>query len=289
MKSLSIKEMIRIDKYWRFANYLTICHMYLKNNLLLERDLLPSDLKGDCSDSWGDNSITNFIIAHFSSFAKRNNMSLIPNFCFNTNALAISNSYIYGKLNCANSYNGLIDAVINNNEINTCSLIDIYNLVDDNKTTIIPYIIHDSIDNEINASIKTSKKSNVVVLPILSIKKSTKNTFTYMSDDEICDYFKSLGYTPYICNSNHRNMYMILEEIGNDLLTSSDILPMIIFHNDQEWTALDLRTIDSSYLCNIDKLYKKTKYLEHWLKGYHVEELFSKDKGIAKDILDIIP
>ena len=47
---LNEQELYQIDAYWRAANYLTACQLYLLDNPLLERPLRKSDLKQ--TSSW---------------------------------------------------------------------------------------------------------------------------------------------------------------------------------------------------------------------------------------------
>ena len=42
---LSEQELRQLHAYWRAANYLTACQLYLMDNPLLERPLVKSDLK----------------------------------------------------------------------------------------------------------------------------------------------------------------------------------------------------------------------------------------------------
>ena len=56
-------ELEAIEMHFRLANYITICQMYLKDNLLLERKLLPEDLKEVNSGHWGVTPALNFVYA----------------------------------------------------------------------------------------------------------------------------------------------------------------------------------------------------------------------------------
>ena len=49
---LSPEELKQIDAYWRAANYLTACQLYLLDNPLLERPLCESDLKQTIVGHW---------------------------------------------------------------------------------------------------------------------------------------------------------------------------------------------------------------------------------------------
>ena len=50
---LNEQELYQIDAYWRAANYLTACQLYLLDNPLLERPLRKSDLKQTIVGHWG--------------------------------------------------------------------------------------------------------------------------------------------------------------------------------------------------------------------------------------------
>ena len=49
---LNEQELYQIDAYWRAANYLTACQLYLLDNPLLERPLRKSDLKQTIVGHW---------------------------------------------------------------------------------------------------------------------------------------------------------------------------------------------------------------------------------------------
>ena len=61
---LSPEELKQIDAYWRAANYLTACQLYLLDNPLLERPLCESDLKQTIVGHWGTCPGQNFIYTH---------------------------------------------------------------------------------------------------------------------------------------------------------------------------------------------------------------------------------
>ncbi len=50
---LSEQELRQLHAYWRAANYLTACQLYLMDNPLLERPLVKSDLKQTIVGHWG--------------------------------------------------------------------------------------------------------------------------------------------------------------------------------------------------------------------------------------------
>lgn len=74
---LSEKELKTIDAYWRAANYLTACQLYLLDNPLLERPLVPSDLKKTIVGHWGTCPGQNFIYTHLNRVIKRDDLNMI--------------------------------------------------------------------------------------------------------------------------------------------------------------------------------------------------------------------
>ena len=60
-KEISNKEIKKLDEYFRAANYLSACQLYLLDNPLLERKLKKEDLKAN-SRSLGNCSRTKLYI-----------------------------------------------------------------------------------------------------------------------------------------------------------------------------------------------------------------------------------
>ncbi len=61
---LSDDEMARIDAWWRAANYLSVGQIYLMDNPLLRKPLLPEHVKPRLLGHWGTTPGLNFIYAH---------------------------------------------------------------------------------------------------------------------------------------------------------------------------------------------------------------------------------
>ena len=74
---LSDKELRQLDAYWRAANYLTACQLYLLDNPLLERPIEPSDLKKKIVGHWGTCPGQNFIYTHLDRVIKRDDLDMI--------------------------------------------------------------------------------------------------------------------------------------------------------------------------------------------------------------------
>ena len=53
-----------MDKYWRAANYLSACQLYLLDNPLLEKPLSEDDIKKKIVGHWGTVPGQNFIYTH---------------------------------------------------------------------------------------------------------------------------------------------------------------------------------------------------------------------------------
>ncbi|MET1248451.1 phosphoketolase family protein [Sporolactobacillus sp. STCC-11] len=56
--------MDKVDKFWRAANYLSVGQIYLKDNPLLDRPIVPNDIKVHPIGHWGTIAGQNFIYAH---------------------------------------------------------------------------------------------------------------------------------------------------------------------------------------------------------------------------------
>lgn len=75
--TLSKRELEQIDAYWRAANYLTACQLYLLDNPLLERHLQEDDLKKTIVGHWGTCPGQNFIYTHLDRVIKKNDLDMI--------------------------------------------------------------------------------------------------------------------------------------------------------------------------------------------------------------------
>ena len=62
---LTEREKYVLDGYFRAANYVSACQLYLMDNPLLRRPLSTSDIKPRLVGHWGTVPGQNFIITHF--------------------------------------------------------------------------------------------------------------------------------------------------------------------------------------------------------------------------------
>jgi xylulose-5-phosphate/fructose-6-phosphate phosphoketolase len=68
---------LKIDAYWRAANYLSVGQIYLYDNPLLKRPLAPADVKHMLLGHWGTTPGQNFIYAHLNRVIKKYDLDMI--------------------------------------------------------------------------------------------------------------------------------------------------------------------------------------------------------------------
>ena len=69
--------LVSMDKYWRAANYLSACQLYLLDNPLLEKPLAEEDIKKKIVGHWGTVPGQNFIYTHLSRVIKKYDLDMI--------------------------------------------------------------------------------------------------------------------------------------------------------------------------------------------------------------------
>lgn len=67
----------QLHAYWRAANYLSACQLYLLDNPLLERPLRKEDIKKKIVGHWGTVPGQNFIYTHLNRLIKDNDLNMI--------------------------------------------------------------------------------------------------------------------------------------------------------------------------------------------------------------------
>ena len=71
------KELEKINKYIRAANYLTVTQIYLQDNFLLQRPLRAEDIKPKLFGHWGTCPGINFVYGHLNYLVKKHKQSAI--------------------------------------------------------------------------------------------------------------------------------------------------------------------------------------------------------------------
>ncbi len=74
---LNASELALIDGYWRAANYLSVGQIYLLDNPLLSRPLVPEDVKPRLLGHWGTSPGLNFIYAHMNRAIRKWDLNAI--------------------------------------------------------------------------------------------------------------------------------------------------------------------------------------------------------------------
>ena len=197
------------------------------------------------------------------------------------------------------------------------SLAHAYGAVLDNPNLIVACIIGDgeAETGPLSASWHINKiinpKTDGVVLPILHLngyKIANPTIFARISDDEVDNFFKGCGYTPYYVEGKdpkqlHKRMATVLDNIINKIkkikkdaeagITTRPMWPMIILKTPKGWTGP--KEVEGSFKSHqvpiiIDEEHKENiKKLEEWLKSYHPEELFDENGTLKPELQELAP
>src|SRR5450755_734867 len=76
-KTLSSGLLLKMNAYWRAANYLSVGQIYLLDNPLLKRPLELDDIKPRLLGHWGTTPGLNFIYVHLNRIIKRYGLDMI--------------------------------------------------------------------------------------------------------------------------------------------------------------------------------------------------------------------
>ena len=75
--ALNEQELLRLDAYWRAANYLSVGQIYLFDNPLLREPLRPEHIKPRLLGHWGTTPGLNFVYAHLNRVIKARDLNVI--------------------------------------------------------------------------------------------------------------------------------------------------------------------------------------------------------------------
>ena len=227
------EELIKIDKYFRAANYLSACQLYLLDNPLLKRPLKIEDIKRNIVGHWGTVPGQNFIYTHLNRIIKKYDLNMIylsgPG--HGGNAM-VAQSYLEGtysevypnisqdeeglkKLFKQFSFPGGISShvapetpgSINEGGELGYSLAHAYGAVLDNPDLIAACVVGDGeaetgpLATSWHLNKFINPKTDGVVLPILHLngyKIANPTIFARISNEELLDFFKGCGYEPFI-------------------------------------------------------------------------------------------
>lgn len=77
MKTLTQEILNKIDRYWRATNYISVGQIYLRDNPLLKRPLVFSDIKPRLLGHWGTTPGQNFIYTHLNYIIKKYDLNMM--------------------------------------------------------------------------------------------------------------------------------------------------------------------------------------------------------------------
>ena len=307
-----------IDRYWRAANYLTVENMYLKEGLHKLKRIQYGDLKEFVSGHWGTCPGINFIYAHLCRYIKvyHRDVQLIVGPGHAGNAL-IANCQIELEKNC----NEKNDSHFFRTETNPAypgtlysggelgySLAISFGAAIDNPKRLCVCIIGDgeAETGTVAAAWRCKEFMNQrsgLVLPILHLngyKMGGPSLFSKQTDNELSDFFGSMGYEPFIVDGRHESMIKALDfaEKLYCMISAGQYArwPMIILKSPKGWTAPEYQNIkiENTLRCHKDPLkgvlpIQKIDYISKWLEQYDKGDLFDQDGKISEEISALLP
>ena len=251
------QELDILDKYFRTANYISACQLYLLDNPLLKRPLSFDDIKKKIVGHWGTVPGQNFIWTHLNRIINKYDLNMIylsgPGHGGN---FFVANAYIEGsytekypsitmdemglkKLFKQFSFPGGIPSHVapetpgsihEGGELGY-SLAHAFGAVLDNPNLVATCVIGDGEAE--TGPLATSwhgikflnRKSDGVVLPILHLngyKISNPTLFSRMTDEELGSFFYGCGYKAYIVSGSdsmimHKKMAQTLDLVVEDI------------------------------------------------------------------------
>lgn len=246
-----------IDKYFRAANYLSACQLYLLDNPLLKEPLKKEHIKKKIVGHWGTVPGQNFIYTHLNRIIKEKKLNMIyisgPGHGGN---FLVANTYLEGsysekypevsqdidgmkKLFKQFSFPGGISShaapevpgsIHEGGELGY-SLAHAYGAVLDNPDLIAVCVVGDGeaetgpLATSWHSNKFINPKTDGAVLPILHLngyKISNPTVFSRISDKELASFFVGCGYKPYLVSGDnpktlHKTMMNTLDKVIGEI------------------------------------------------------------------------
>ena len=245
-KENNINEVELLDKYFRLCNYMSVGMLYLKDNVLLKRDLTEEDIKKKLVGHWGSAPGQNFIYTHLNRIINKYDLNMIyisgPG---HSGQALIANSYIEGtysevypditkdekgltKLFKRFSFPGgtsshvapEVPGSINEGGELGYSLAHAYGAVLDNPNLIAVCVVGDGeaetgpLATSWHGNKFIDPKKDGIVLPILHLngyKIANPTVFARISEEERTNFFKGCGYDPIVVDvTNSKNYHELM-------------------------------------------------------------------------------
>ncbi len=344
------KELLeKMNAYFRAANYISIGQLYLQDNPLLKKPLKLAHIKSIVVGHWGTTPGQNFIYLHLNRLIKEHNLDMFyisgPG---HGGPALVGNTYLEGsftevypnfsedeagmrKLFKEFSFPGGLSSHVapttpgslhEGGELGY-SLSHAFGAVLDNPDLIAACVVGDGEAE--TGPLATAWHSNKflnpitdgVVLPILHLngyKISNPTILARLEKEELEQYFKGCGWTPYFVEGDdpmkmHELMASTLDQVYKDIAffqkaarenkdASRPRYPMIILRSPKGWTGLkqvdgilNEGTFHSHQVpILVDKDHpKNVKILEKWMKSYRPEELFDEEGRLIEELADLAP
>ena len=343
MATLTKYDIENLNRYFDAVNYLTAAQIYLKDNPILKRPLSFTDVKSKLVGHWGTCPGQNFIYIHLNRIIKKYDLNIIyisgpghgGNAMIAQNVIDGTYHKYYPEITddeaglktlCKRfSFPGGMPShvapetpgSINEGGELGYSLAHAYGAVLDNHDLIAATVVGDgeAETGPLSGSWMIHKLLNPLkdgtVLPILHLngyKIANPTILSRMSDEEITNYFKGMGYKPYIVNADdkdimHEAMATVLDEAVEDIRKIKlgfvdPIYPMIVLRTLKGWTgprAYNGNNIEGSFRAHQVPVDvnpsdpESISVLENWLKSYHPENIFNDDGSVKEEIRRLAP
>jgi xylulose-5-phosphate/fructose-6-phosphate phosphoketolase len=335
-----------IAKQLDLLNYIASASLYLKDNFWLSEKLTHDNIKPRILGHWGTVPGLNLIYACANSLIQQTQQnavfvtgpghgapailanlflegslsSVYPNVTHNRAGLEVLiKGFSWPKQFPSHTYPGLPGSIHEGGELGY-SLGTAYGAMLDNPQQMAICVIGDgeAETGALAASWHSNKFYNPIqdgyVLPILHVngyKISNPTIMSTMSDEELDQYFRGLGYKPiFVSQYTSKEFikdtcdamfeaYNTLQELRETWKEGDKcILPVIILRSKKGWTGPkylhDLKIEDNNYSHGIPlKKPKSDPYeleiLDKWLSSYNIKDAFNNNGTINEELLFNIP
>ncbi len=346
---LSSDELRKVHAYWRAANYLSVGQIYLYENPLLREPLKPEHIKPRLLGHWGTTPGLNFIYVHLNRLIRTYDLNVIyitgPG---HGGPALVANTYLEGtysefypnvpqdaegmkRLFKQFSFPGGVPShaapetpgsIHEGGELGY-AIAHAYGAAFDNPDLLVCCVVGDgeAETGPLAASWHSNQFLNPArdgaVLPILHLNGYKINNPTVLgrvSNDELGELFRGMGYKPYFVEGDqpeamHPLMAGTLETVLQDIRTIQDsarskgfsarpVWPMIILRTPKGWTGpkeVDGWPVEGTYRAHQVPIPspqtnpEHLKLLEEWMKSYRAEELFDAEGKLLPDLAELAP
>jgi len=334
--------LVSLTKYLRLANYVSAAQLYLKDNFLLSEPLAKDHLKKRILGHWGTVPGINFVYANLNILAKRHNQKTMfivgPGHGY---PALLSNLYIEGTLGefypeykySKDALGKLIKnfswpggfpshanpetpgVILEGGELGY-SLSSAFGACFDNPDLLVACLVGDgeAETGPLAAAWQSIKFLNPAedgaVLPILHVNKykiSGPTIFGTMSEEELRDYFKGLGYHPIIVSGDRlyepmlqavEESYQMIQAIKANPTNPKPKWPMIVLITKKGWTgpvSVHGKMIEDSFRSHgvpLEKVHEDSvefEELSRWLNSYNISELLEEKGQPIEEIMELVP